>query len=99
MVRALTWVLIGVVVYMLVATALSSRGLLPSYVRVSGPITTLHTQRGKVVLDRLARPKRFWRAWGNFGIGIALVVMVGAFLFFIVAAYGVITNQIGRAHV
>jgi len=92
MVRALTWVLIGVVVYMLVATALSSRGLLPSYVRVSGPITTLHTQRGKVVLDRLARPKRFWRAWGNFGIGIALVVMVGAFLFFIVAAYGVITN-------
>ena len=92
MVRALTWVLIGVVVYMLVATALSSRGLLPGYIRVSGPITTLHTQRGKVVLDRLARPKRFWRAWGNFGIGIALVVMLGAFLFFVAAAYSVIQN-------
>jgi membrane-associated protease RseP (regulator of RpoE activity) len=92
MVRALTWVLIGVVCYMLVATALSSRGILPEYVRVSGPITTLHTQRGKVVLDWLARPKRFWRAWGNFGIGIALVVMIGAFLLVMTAAYGVFTD-------
>ena len=92
MVRALTWVLIGVVCYMLVATALSSRGMLPEYVRVSGPITTLHTQRGKVVLDWLARPKRFWRAWGNFGIGIALVVMIGAFLLVMTAAYGVFTD-------
>ena len=92
MVRALTWVLIGVVCYMLVATALSSRGILPEYVRVSGPITTLHTQHGKVVLDWLARPKRFWRAWGNFGIGIALVVMIGAFLLVMTAAYGVFTD-------
>ena len=92
MVRALTWVLIGVVCYMLVATALSSHGILPEYVRVSGPITTLHTQRGKVVLDWLARPKRFWRAWGNFGIGIALVVMIGAFLLVMTAAYGVFTD-------
>ena len=92
MVRALTWVLIGVVCYMLVATALSSRGILPEYVRISGPITTLHTQRGKVVLDWLARPKRFWRAWGNFGIGIALVVMIGAFLLVMTAAYGVFTD-------
>jgi membrane-associated protease RseP (regulator of RpoE activity) len=92
MVRALTWVLIGVVCYMLVATALSSRGILPEYVRVSGPITTLHTQRGKAVLDWLARPKRFWRAWGNFGIGIALVVMIGAFLLVMTAAYGVFTD-------
>ena len=92
MVRALTWVLIGDVCYMLVATALSSRGILPEYVRVSGPITTLHTQRGKAVLDWLARPKRFWRAWGNFGIGIALVVMIGAFLLVMTAAYGVFTD-------
>ena len=92
MVRALTWVLVGVVCYMLVATALSSRGVLPDYVRVSGPITTLHTQRGKAVLNWLAGPKRFWRAWGNFGIGIALVVMFGSFLLIVTAAYGVFTN-------
>jgi membrane-associated protease RseP (regulator of RpoE activity) len=92
MVRALTWVLIGVVLYMLVATALSSRGILPNFIRVSGPITTLHTQRGKVLLDRLAAPKRFWRAWGNIGVGIALVVMVGSFLFFLVIGYVTLTN-------
>jgi membrane-associated protease RseP (regulator of RpoE activity) len=46
---------------------------------VSGPITTIHTQRGKRFLDWLATPKRLWRAWANVGIGIALVVMVGSF--------------------
>ena len=94
MVRALSWVLIGVVVYMFVATALSTRGLLPEYIRISGPITTLHTQRGKALLERLARPKRFWRAWGNFGVGVALVVMVGSFLAVAAAAYRVLTQPI-----
>jgi membrane-associated protease RseP (regulator of RpoE activity) len=92
MVRALTWVLIGVVCYMLVATALSSRRVLPEYVNVSGPITTLRTQRGKAFLDWLAGPRRFWRAWGNFGVGIALVVMAGSFLLIMTAAYSVFTN-------
>ena len=79
MISTLVWVLAGLLAYTLVATALQTWGILPSSVRVSGPITTIHTQRGKRFLDWLATPKRLWRAWANVGVGIALVVMVGSF--------------------
>jgi hypothetical protein len=92
MVSTLTLVLAGVLLYTVVAMALRARGMLPSYVRVQGPITTIHTQRGKAFLDWLAGPKRFWRAWGNFGVGIALVVMVGSFLAVVFAAYSSVTS-------
>ena len=87
MVSTLTWVLAGLVGYTIVAMALRARGLLPESVRISGPITTLHTKRGREFLDWLAQPKRFWRAWGNLGIGIALVVMVGSFVAVLFAGY------------
>ncbi|MFC7019312.1 MULTISPECIES: PDZ domain-containing protein [Haloarcula] len=86
MVSTLTWVLAGLVAYSFVAMVLRARGVVPEYVRFSGPITTIHTQRGKAFLTWLARPKRFWRAWGNLGVGIAIVVMVGSFLLVAVGA-------------
>jgi membrane-associated protease RseP (regulator of RpoE activity) len=92
MVDTLWLVLSGVVLYTVVAMALQSRGILPDSVRLSGPITTIHTKRGKVFLDRLARPKRLWRAWGNFGIGIVLVVMFGVFFAVLFAGYRSLTN-------
>ena len=80
MVDTLTLVLIGVLAYSVAAMAAQRWGYLPSSLHVSGPITTLHTQRGKALLDRLARHRRFWRAWANVGLGFALLVMVGMFL-------------------
>ncbi|WP_336325646.1 site-2 protease family protein [Halovenus sp. HT40] len=71
----LTWVLLGVLLYTAVAMGLSARGYLPDSVSVTGPLTTVHTKRGRAVLNRIAQRKRFWRAWGNLGVGIALVVM------------------------
>ncbi|MFC7197402.1 site-2 protease family protein [Halosimplex aquaticum] len=79
MVRPLYWVLAGIVVYTVGAMALQARGYLPESVRISGPIMTLHTGRGRAFLTKLAAPKRLWRAWGNFGVGMALVTMVGMF--------------------
>ncbi len=76
MVALWTWILAGVVLYTVIALALRARGRLPDSVELSGPITTIHTQRGRVFLDRLSSSERFWRAWGNLGVGIALVVMV-----------------------
>jgi len=76
----LQWVLVGIAAYTLVALALDRRGSLPESVRVSGPLLTLHTKRGRAFLDWLATPTRLWRAWGNFGLGIALVIMVGTFV-------------------
>ncbi len=85
MVSTLTWVLVGILAYTLVAMALRSRGYLPDAVRVSGPITTLHTKRGRALLNRLAAHRRIWRAVSNFGLGVSLVVMVG-FGFLVVAS-------------
>ena len=84
----LTWVLVGIVVYTVFALALKRRGALPESVSLSGPLTTIRTQRGQAAIDRLAQYKRFWRAWGNIGVGIAVVVMVG---FSVVIITGVIT--------
>jgi membrane-associated protease RseP (regulator of RpoE activity) len=92
MLDPLLLVLVGVVLYTVGATFLKMRGRLPEYVNVSGPITTLHTKRGRVLLNRLAQPRRFWRAWGNFGIGAALVVLVGSFLLVALAAVQAIQN-------
>ena len=78
MVDTLTWVLAGIALYTVGMMALRARGVLPESVRVSGPIVTLRTGRGRAFLDWLATPRRFWRAWGNFGVGSAIVVMVGA---------------------
>jgi len=85
MVDTLQLVLLGLLVYTLLALTAKSRGLLPDAVRVQGPLTTIHTRRGRAFLDWLATPRRFWRAWGNFGVGVALVVMVGSFLLVVFA--------------
>ncbi|MFU8869215.1 site-2 protease family protein [Natronococcus sp.] len=82
----LTWVLVGLLAYWFLILSLRNAGLLPSYVGTQGPITTFHTKRGREFLDWLAGPKRFWRAWANIGIGIAIVVMVAMFGFLLFAA-------------
>ncbi|UPV75299.1 site-2 protease family protein [Halorussus limi] len=90
--NTLVWVLLGIAIYWLGVLVLDSQGLLPSYVGTQGPILTLHTQRGKDFLDWIASPKRLWKAWGNFGLGIALVVMLGSFLLLVVQAVAVVQN-------
>ena len=92
MVSTFTWVLVGVVAYTILGMVLRTRGLLPEYIRLSGPITTLHTKKGRQLLERLARPKRLWRAWGNIGFGLGLVVMVGSFVAFLSAGYTSVVN-------
>ncbi|WP_254531795.1 site-2 protease family protein [Natrinema gelatinilyticum] len=88
----LTWVLLGLLGYWVAVIALQNSGRLPDYVGTQGPILTFHTKRGRELLDRLARPKRFWRAWSNIGVGIALVVMVGMFLFLLQAAMTMLSS-------
>ena len=78
--NTLFWVLAGLLGYSMAALTLKQRGLLPRSVRLQGPLMTVHTKRGRALLDRLAAPKRFWRAWSNLGVGIALVIMVGVFV-------------------
>jgi membrane-associated protease RseP (regulator of RpoE activity) len=87
-----TWVLIGLLLYWVTIIGIRNAGYLPDYIGTQGPILTFHTKRGRVLLDKLAQPKRFWRAWSNLGVGIALVVMVGMFAFLIQAAITALTT-------
>ncbi|WP_049934806.1 site-2 protease family protein [Haloplanus natans] len=90
--NTLLWVLVGVLVYSLVAKALQIRGYLPSAVRLQGPIATIHTRRGRALLTRLAQPRRFWRAYSNVGVGVALVIMAGMFLLLLFQALTILRN-------
>ena len=91
----LTWVLVGIVLYTIIAMSLSARGYLPESMKVSGPLLTIHTRRGRDFLDRLSRHERFWRAWGNLGVGIALVVMVIAGLVVAIAVPAILAQPDG----
>jgi len=90
--NTLAWVVAGIALYWFGMLYLDSQGLLPDYVGTQGPILTVHTQRGKQFLDWLAGPKRLWRAWGNFGLGVALVVMAGTFLLLVIQAVAIVRN-------
>lgn len=94
MVSTLTWVLAGVIAYTLAGMVLKSQGLVPESVRFSGPITTIHTKKGRELLDRLAAPAHFWRAWTNFGLGVGFVVMAGSFLTVVFSAYQSYSNPV-----
>ncbi|MBP1986183.1 site-2 protease family protein [Halolamina salifodinae] len=88
----LTWVLIGAVAYTIAAYWLDAEGYLPESISVSGPITTIHTRRGRAFLNWLAGPKRFWRAWTNVGLGATLVVMVGMFFMLLQQGRSILEN-------
>ena len=92
MVDTLTWVLVGIAVYWVGVIGLRRLDLLPDSIGTQGPILTLHTKRGRAFLNWLAGPRRFWRAWANVGVGISLVVMVGAFLVLLTSAVSSLRN-------
>jgi membrane-associated protease RseP (regulator of RpoE activity) len=78
--------------YWAVVAFARARGLLPSFVSATGPVLTLHTKRGKRLLNWLATPKRAWRAWGNFGLGVALVVLLGTVVVLVTSAAATLVN-------
>ncbi|WP_339105689.1 site-2 protease family protein [Haloterrigena salinisoli] len=90
--ETLTWVVAGLLVYWFGIIALRRAELLPSYVGTQGPILTFHTKRGRQFLDRLAKPRRFWRAWANLGVGIAIVVMAAMFVVLALGAVSAVTS-------
>lgn len=82
----LRWIVVGIALYWVAVIAIRRLGWLPPSVNTTGPITTIRTRRGRVFLDRLSRWSRIWRAIANFGVGVALVVMVGSFVMLLFSA-------------
>ncbi|MFB6126165.1 MAG: site-2 protease family protein [Halolamina sp.] len=74
----LLWVLVGLLAFSTVAVGAKARGFLPESVRVQGPILSIHTERGKELIDRIATARRFWQVWTGGGLVVTAAVMVGA---------------------
>ncbi|MFP4174399.1 MAG: site-2 protease family protein [Halobacteriales archaeon] len=71
----------GFLGYWILVAALDARGVLERYnASAAGPLLMFRTGRGRDLLDRLARPKRFWRAYANVGVAVAGLVMVASFV-------------------
>ncbi|MDY6774732.1 MAG: site-2 protease family protein [Halobacteria archaeon] len=88
MVSFAAWLLFGFGLYWTAVIMLSSGGFLDRYnIDTMGPLFLLRTERWKDLLDRLARPKRFWRAYGNLGIAVAVGVMVISFVLLAMTGY------------
>ncbi|MFB6251627.1 MAG: site-2 protease family protein [Halobellus sp.] len=90
--NTLLWVLVGLVAYSAGSFFLSQRGLVPASMKIRGPFTTVHTKRGRDLIDWIATPKRFWRAWTNLGVGAALVIMAGMFLFLLLQGIAIVQD-------
>ncbi len=66
-----------VVAWTLIFFYLQHRKLLESRnVSLAGPIVMWKTGRGRALIDRLARPKRFWKAYGDLSIIIVAATMI-----------------------
>jgi len=73
-----------IIAWTVVLYVLQGRGLLEKYhLHPSGPFLMWKTERGREFLDRLARPKRFWRAFGDAGILIVAVTSAATTLLLI----------------
>jgi membrane-associated protease RseP (regulator of RpoE activity) len=51
-----------------------------------GPFLMWRTERGKKFIEKLAQKKRFWRVFGDIGIGINLFIMIFLMFFLVWAA-------------
>ncbi len=57
----------------------------PRNLSLAGPILMWKTGRGRKLIERLARPKRFWRAFGDVSIVLVGVTMVATTLLAVLA--------------
>ncbi len=61
-------------------------------ISVVGPILLIRTKRGLKILDLLARPKRFWRVFGDFGTIVVLFGMAYMVFLILVMDYVMLTS-------
>jgi membrane-associated protease RseP (regulator of RpoE activity) len=72
---------------------LDKRGTLEKYnISTIGPILMIRTLKGQKFLERIARPKKFWRAFASFGIPIVFISMVSMFALVLYADVHMLTS-------
>lgn len=60
--------------YIIALFLLHRRGKLQGpLLEAMGPMLLVRTEKGKRLIDAISRPRRFWRAYGDLGVGLAIV--------------------------
>jgi len=63
--------------YLLVVIILHKKGILKKYnISFYGPALLLRTKKGTNFLQKIANKKRFWKAYGSFGVVFSFIVMI-----------------------
>ena len=76
--------------YFIIAFILKKNGFLERHnFSLSGPFLLLRTTKGKKLLNKIAKRKRFWKAYGSFGVFICLLVMI-TFVILIIFNFSII---------
>ncbi len=75
------WIIAGFLIYWAIIAIADYTGYLEKYnLDAHGPIILIKTKKGRNLLDRLSRPRLFWRIYGNLGIASAVFVMITTFI-------------------
>ncbi|WP_456330281.1 site-2 protease family protein [Archaeoglobus sp.] len=85
--------LIAFGVYWGVVEWLRRRGTLEKFnITAYGPILMIRTKKGLELLEKLSRPKRFWRLFADLGLPAVFAGMVFMFSLILIADYVMLTN-------
>jgi len=69
--------LIVIIAYILLVYSLHKLGFLAKHgIRLVGPIIMWRTSRGKLLIEKLSKPRRFWLVYGAFAKIICIIAMI-----------------------
>jgi len=84
--------------YILLALYARKRGILERYnLALYGPFIMWKTEKGKALLERLARKERFWNAYGDMSIVITVGAMISMMVLLLWSAVYVLSIPAERA--
>ena len=82
------WGAIVMIIWYSILIILENNGTLDNWdaTRVLGFILMIRTKKGKDLLERISKYRKFWRGFGEFSIWLCFIVMFGVILLLILAA-------------
>jgi membrane-associated protease RseP (regulator of RpoE activity) len=79
--------------YWIIVAILNRKGVLEKYnISAYGPVLMIRTTKGLELLDRLAKPRGFWRTFANTGIILMFVGMLAMLLVVLLSDYAMLSS-------
>jgi len=82
------WALTAITVWYLILLWMEDQGILDQYgvSRMLGVVLMVRTKQGQEILEKVSRPRAFWRGFGEFSIWLCLLIMIGVVSLLFLAA-------------